>query len=102
MSNRKIIGSEIISQRIERQSQNNLWYYVSSINKSLEQNPINTDESIDIEFFFGIDQHMIDQIIETYEGEGWIIDVGVTALAYKTYSGHTQFNFIPASEVEDD
>ena len=102
MSSRKIVGSEIIEQRQYRQTQNNLWYYVDAINDFLGKNPINTDKSIDIEFFFSINQHMIDQIVETYEGEGWIIDVGITTLAYRTYSGHTQFNFIPASEVEYD
>jgi len=95
MSTRKIVGSVIVEQRRAKQSQNNLWYYVTAINSMLENNPINADESIDVEFFFGIDSHMIDQITETYENEGWSLDVGVTATAYENYSGHTQINFIP-------
>jgi len=99
MGTRKIVGSDVIQTRIDNRENNNLWYYVGAINSELETGIIQEDGSIDLVFYFQIEQGMIDQIVETYENEGWIVDVGVTSATLKklkSVSGRTDFNFLPS------
>ena len=90
---RDITKPSIIKNRLDTRDSNNLWNYVLQISKDLKNNPINADKSITVEFYFAVNQPMIDQIVELYETEGWFIDVGVSQQAYKSYSGHTVMEF---------
>jgi len=76
MSNRKIIGPEVVQQRIDLRNQNNMWNYIAMINPRLEGNPIDSTTII-VVLNWEVDQHMIDQLVDTYIGVGWELDVGV-------------------------
>ena len=76
MSNRKVIGPEIVQQRIDLRNQNNMWNYIAMINPRLEGNPI-VGTTIVVVLDWEVGQHMIDQLVDTYVGTGWEVDVGV-------------------------
>ena len=76
MSNRKVIGPEIVQQRIDLRNQNNMWNYIAMINPRLEGNPI-VGTTIIVVLDWEVGQHMIDQLVDTYTGVGWELDVGV-------------------------
>ncbi|RLA01525.1 MAG: hypothetical protein DRQ42_03010 [Gammaproteobacteria bacterium] len=87
---RRVQSSDIVARRLSAQSTNNLWNYVAIINKALNLNPINEDESIEVEIHWDVDPHMLDQISETYEAEGWTLTLGVqTRSDPAPYSGNT-------------
>jgi len=92
--NRRIQNADIIEYRISAQNANNLWNYIAMINKALNNNIINADQSIDIEIHWVVDPHMIDQIVDSYEGEGWTVIMGVQLRSDPApYSGSTILNF---------
>ena len=92
--NRKIIEPSIIGQRRAKRVENNVWNYVTSINKQLTNGIIMADDSIDVTASFIIDDDMITQITELYENAGWDIanvlfvapsdnDPGSTVITFK-------------------
>ena len=73
---RKIVGPEVVQQRIDTRNQNNMWNYIAKINPKLENNPIDVD-TITVTLDWVISESMINQLKEAYTGTGWEVDVGV-------------------------
>ena len=93
--NRRVVKPEVVQRRIDAQNANNVWNYVTAINARLETTAINSDLSIIVNFYWTIDQSMIDQILEIYTGVGWLVEIGITEGRVKTYPGETIFEFRP-------
>jgi len=71
--NRKVIEPSIIAQRKAKRSSENVWNYVTEINKQLTNNMIYTDDSIIVTGHFIIDTNIMEQIVELYSNAGWDI-----------------------------
>ena len=92
--NRKVIEPTIIEQRKEKRSTENVWNYVTEINKQLTNNMIMVDNSIIVIANFVVDDNIMSQIVDLYESVGWEIssvtftqptdnDPGETAITFK-------------------
>jgi len=92
--NRKIIEPSIISKRKTKRAENNVWNYVTSINKQLTENKIMVDNSMKVTAYFIVADNMIEQITELYEEAGWDVtdvlftepsgtDPGSTVITFK-------------------
>jgi len=92
--NRKVIEPTIIEQRKEKRSTENVWNYVTEINKQLTNNLIYVDNSIIVIANFVVDDNIMSQIVDLYESVGWEIssvtftqqsdnDPGETAITFK-------------------
>jgi len=91
--NHKIVGSDIVAKRKEKQKQDNVWSYIETINSKLRKSPIKDDLSLDIGFFFTLSDYIIEQIISAYSPKGWIITVKFEER--EDYPGYTVLNFKP-------
>jgi len=93
--NRKVINPGIVNQRLFKRQQNNVWNYVTDINKQLTHNKIMIDNTIVVSTSFVIDQTLIDQIIELYQEAGWVIDDVIIVEPVDNDPGSTSIIFNP-------
>jgi len=85
-SSRRVVGTDIITKRKEKQQNSNLWTYVEIINSKLSTNIIENNTII-IEINWAINAHIISQLVDTFSNVGWTIEVTET-------SNLTTFKFI--------
>ncbi len=102
MSNvRKVLGPGILDERQAVVDSHNIWYFISSINRQLRNNPIKLDGTIDATINEVLDEDAIGQIIGLYKEAGW------PQVSYKymeshswDYSNTTVFTFDPNNYIE--
>jgi hypothetical protein len=67
----RLITPNDIYERIE--ARENVWDMVTYINKQLKENRIKDDFSIDVVGWSVLSDHVIENLIEIYTNENWII-----------------------------
>ena len=71
MGTRKVIGPEIVSERMAKIAEGNVWFFITKINKMLEVNPIRLDGSIEITADFVMSDELYYRLHKMYLDAGW-------------------------------
>ena len=71
MSQRQIIGPEVVQNRMKVAQDENVWYFIKRINEQLLKNPINLDGSITVKTYYHVDEDFIKRLIDMYKDAGW-------------------------------
>lgn len=69
--NRRVLGPEIVAERLSRITEQNVWFFVKEVNKQLITNPIRKDGSIDIIAYFKFEGEFLTKLIDIYLNAGW-------------------------------
>jgi hypothetical protein len=92
---RKVIGPDILEDRLVYMRGKSVWYYIDVLNSRLQNGPVNEDGSIEIRIEYNIDTNLLEQVQSFYIGAGWQ-DVDIVLLGNaETLYGATIFTFIP-------
>ena len=96
---RKVLGPEIIQQRLNIISENNIWTYINKINKQLNTNNIREDGSIDVTANFIVDPDILEKLESMYIEAGWDrMDISYTD-SIDGYSAKTIIRVYPYPSV---
>jgi len=92
---RKIVGPEVLTERLQFMSGKSAWYYVELLNRALAVNSVDADGNIKAIIQYNIDNDIVDQVVNFYISAGWSsVDVTFTGNKDSLY-GTTEFEFIP-------
>jgi len=92
---RKVIGPEIVQNRINMVTNKNVWQYIKMINRQLTNNNIREDGSIDVTANFIVDPDLLITLEDMYREQGWDrFEVAHTEPA-DGYSGKTIIRVYP-------
>jgi len=95
MGTRKVIGPEIVSARLAKISEGNVWFFVRKINKKLEENPIRSDGSIEITADFVMADELYYRLRKMYIDAGWSNIERTNTEPVDGYPGKTIVRFYP-------
>lgn len=68
---RQVVGPEVIVERSQRLTEQNIWFFIESINQQLRKNPINQDGSINVMTPHLIEESFLHRLIDMYLEAGW-------------------------------
>lgn len=82
----KVIGPGIVAHR--RAAQENVWSWVLKVNKELNTQRVETDDSITVTLPDDMSMTIFDEMLVIYEDEGW-------TTSYEVVGNEIQVKFMP-------
>jgi len=95
---RKVIGPEILYERLEFMRGKSIWYYIDILNAGLRTDSVDPEANVSVTIDYNINTELILQIKSFYLTAGWE-DVKITLTGnVESLYGTTIFKFIPPDD----